>query len=133
MGNRRFVTLRHNPPWDSLTKSKANAKRCNVPKFGVDRCAIFRSQKLQWGCAGVKSRAPAFPLGVRASYHGYLGFYQEKNEVYHTVFAKSSCLAMVLQVKILDPTMRSSTQTCHEIPPPPMLTPINPPMTVITL
>ena len=67
------------------------------------------------GCAGAKSRAPAFPLGVRASYHGYLGFYQEKNEVYHTVFAKSSCLTMVLQVKILDPTPRSSTRLLYEM------------------
>ena len=67
------------------------------------------------------------------SYHRYLGFYQEKNEVYHTIFAKSSCLTMVPQVKILDPTMRSSTQTCYEMPRTHALTPNNPPMTVITL
>ena len=40
---------------------------------------------------------------------------------------------MELQVAILDPAMRLSTQTCHEMPIPLPLTPINTPMTVITL
>ena len=65
--------------------------------------------------------------------HCYLGFYWGKGELYWDIYWESSCLTMVLQVKILDPTMRSPTQTCHEIPPPPMLTPNNPPMAVITL